>query len=399
METRKPWALVRNSGRTPKLPHGYYLSDYDTMDIRVDEPAASAIREIFKLYIKGWGYKKIAEYMNETYASAPKARKTGCQNTPPAEKVNWSISSVERILKMDFYLGTYRQEKIGEQGTGDQSPQVIVNHHDPIVDYRTYILAKSLLQKRAEFHYRGQKKYDHLYSGFLYCGDCGSPMFAVSRRDLAPAYTCGTYHRCGTRGCSAHHIRTDRINCLLMSYLQETWRASQAGIEQTQAFLSTAKERVADADRAIQDLLRARSTAKRELKLLMLQNIRNENPDGSAESAVISETIDLLAQSAADNIVLLSKKLGEQYTQRNAWIRCSRAAQTAMDVFQETMKKQIPSKDELELLLDRIVVSEDRVEFLLKPDVSAFLNGIIGPKTTLQELNMAAKEKAAALYA
>ena len=63
------------------------------------------------------------------------------------------------------------------------------------------------------------------------------------------------------------------------------------------------------------------------------------------------------------------------------------------------MKKQIPSKDELELLLDRIVVSEDRVEFLLKPDVSAFLNGIIGSKTTLQELNMAAKEKAAALYA
>jgi hypothetical protein len=32
---------------------------------------------------------------------------------------------------------------------------------------------------------------DNTYSGFLFCGDCGSPMFAMSRRDLKDAYRCG----------------------------------------------------------------------------------------------------------------------------------------------------------------------------------------------------------------
>ena len=32
----------------------------------------------------------------------------------------------------------------------------------------------------------------NVYSGFLFCGDCGSPMFAMSRSDMRPAYTCGT---------------------------------------------------------------------------------------------------------------------------------------------------------------------------------------------------------------
>ena len=38
---------------------------------------------------------------------------------------------------------------------------------------------------------------DNIYSGFLSCGDCGSPMFAMSRQDLRDAYRCGGYHKRG----------------------------------------------------------------------------------------------------------------------------------------------------------------------------------------------------------
>lgn len=184
------------SERLPKVPHGYYLSDRNTMDIRVDEPAASAVRTIFKLYIGGWGYKKIAEYMNELDSPAPGTANSDSLCKKAGRSTKWSISSIESILKMDFYVGTLR----GTAGYArEQAGPVIADHHEPIVDYRTFMLVKSLLQKRSELHYRGQKKYEHLYSEFLFCGDCGAPMFAVSRRDLAPAYTCGTYHRCGTR--------------------------------------------------------------------------------------------------------------------------------------------------------------------------------------------------------
>ena len=73
----------------------------------------------------------------------------------------------------------------------------------------------ALREKRTRSHYRGIKVNDNVYSGFLQCGDCGSPMFAMSRSDLAPAYTCGTYHRRGLRGCTSHLIRVYSLDALL----------------------------------------------------------------------------------------------------------------------------------------------------------------------------------------
>ena len=72
---------------------------------------------------------------------------------------------------------------------------------------------------KTQDYYRGEKKYATDYSGFLFCGDCGSPMFSMSRPDLAAAYTCGTYHRRGLKGCTSHHIRVDVLDGLLKDYL------------------------------------------------------------------------------------------------------------------------------------------------------------------------------------
>lgn len=80
---------------------------------------------------------------------------------------------------------------------------VIEHHHQAIIDYRTFATVRALREQRSTNHYRGKKINDNVYSGFLECGDCGSPMFAMSRRDLRPAYTCGTYHRRGLSGCTS----------------------------------------------------------------------------------------------------------------------------------------------------------------------------------------------------
>ena len=59
------------------------------------------------------------------------------------------------------------------------------------------------------------------YSELLFIdADCGAPMFALGRRDLKPAYTCGTYHRRGTAGCTTHHIRVDKLDELVKLYVK-----------------------------------------------------------------------------------------------------------------------------------------------------------------------------------
>ena len=117
--------------------------------------------------------------------------------------------TVQGILDNDFYIGTLRQGKFtrvkinGRDVRRDEDEQIVIeNHHQPIIDYRTFATTRALREKRTRSNYRGIKKYDNVYSGFLECGDCGAPMFSMSRSDIAPAYTCGTYHRRGRAGCT-----------------------------------------------------------------------------------------------------------------------------------------------------------------------------------------------------
>ncbi len=44
-------------------------------------------------------------------------------------------------------------------------------------------------------------------------------MFAVGRSDLVYAYTCGTYHRRSTAGCTSHRIRADQLDELIKIYI------------------------------------------------------------------------------------------------------------------------------------------------------------------------------------
>ncbi|MPM07915.1 hypothetical protein SDC9_54226 [bioreactor metagenome] len=37
-------------------------------------------------------------------------------------------------------------------------------------------------------------------------------MFAVSGQGLKPAYTCGTYHRQGLKGCTSHRVHVEVLD-------------------------------------------------------------------------------------------------------------------------------------------------------------------------------------------
>ena len=72
----------------------------------------------------------------------------------------------------------------------DEDEQIVIeNHHQAIIDYRTFATTRALREKRSTSHYRGVKKYDNTYSGFLVCGDCGAPMFSLSRGERSEEHT------------------------------------------------------------------------------------------------------------------------------------------------------------------------------------------------------------------
>ena len=281
-------------------PYGYIINIRQEFEVVPTE--ADVIRKVFDLYNnEGWGYKRIANYLTEQ--GIPTPRMAQKQRQDAIGKVNrikakqeWSIVSVQGILDNDFYIGTFRTRKYtrrkinGADVKLDAEDNIVIeNHHQAIIDYRTFAITRSLREKRSRSNYRGVKKYDNVYSGFLRCGDCGSPMFSMSRSDLKAAYTCGTYHRRGRNGCTSHHIRVDRLDFLLKLYVERVMKNAASMLEKLNSDISKEEEQVQETEVSADHLAQLLEEMLTELKILKRQRIREimKKPE---QEEIIEET-------------------------------------------------------------------------------------------------------------
>ena len=363
-------------------PYGYIVNKKQQFEVVPVE--ADIVRRIYRLYIDGWGYKKIANTLTDEGIPTPRMAERERKIAEGEEyrrsvKSAWSIATVQGILDNDFYIGTLRQGKYtrakinGRDILRDEVEQIVIeNHHQPIMDYRTFAAVRALREKRAKYNYRGVKINENVYSGFLECGDCGAPMFALGRRDLKPAYTCGTYHRRGTAGCTTHHIRVDKLDELVKLYVKKVRDNSAEMLEKLNAELAREPEDVAETERSAANLEDVLLDAQEELKATKRQRVRDimRHPENEA---VLDETYDELEADLMRKIEGLQSQIEHVTDRRNTIIRANRAAKTAMEVFDDIITKPHLEKQDLELIIERIKVYEDRVEIQLKADIDTLL--------------------------
>ncbi len=366
------------------VPYGYVFTNTKKMTFEVDEPAAEVVRTVFKLYVDGWGYKKIANYLSDQHIPTPrmceKARKEA-QGDEYKGKVReeWSIVTISEILNNDFYIGTLRERKFhrkkinGNDVTLDQSEHIVFeNHHEAIVDYRLFATAQELLRQRSTNHYRGVKKYDNTYSGYIFCGDCGSPMFAMSRKDLAQAYTCGTYHKRGRSGCTSHHVRIDFLDTVIKEYIKKIRDNSQSMLNVLNEVLSC-EERTTESGKRAADEIRMQINAEREeLKALARQKVR-DIARHSDNADILEETYDALIEEANNRIQGLTNQLAMVADTTNTIVKVNRVARTVIDLFNDILEKDKLDKNDLHLIIDRVIVYEDHIDIKLKADVDEIL--------------------------
>ncbi len=384
--SRKVKSVIRRRQEDGKwicaAPYGYIVNKQQQFEVVPVE--ADVIRRIYRLYIDGWGYKRIANALTDEGVPTPRMsereRKVAeGEDYRRSVKNAWSIVTVQGILDNDFYIGTLRQGKYqrakinGRDVRRDETEQIVIeNHHQPIIGYRTFATVRALREKRAKYNYRGVKINDNVYSGFLECGDCGAPMFALGRRDLKPAYTCGTYHRRGTAGCTTHHIRVDKLDELVKLYVKKVRDNSADMLAKLNEELAREPEDVAEAERSAANLEDVLLDAQEELKATKRQRVRDimRHPENEA---VLEETYDELEADLMRRIEGLQNQLERVTDKRNAIIRTNRAAKTAMDVFDDILAKPHLEKQDLELIIERIYVFEDHVEIRLKADIDTLL--------------------------
>lgn len=380
------------------VPYGYVITNTKTMAFEVDPVQAEVVREIFSLYIDGWGYKKIANHLTEKNIPTPrmceKARKEARgEECKIKAKPVWSIVTIQGILANDFYIGTLRQGKYTRKKINgadikiDEDDHIVFeNNHEAIIDYRTFALAKEAMKKRTTNNYRGVKKYDNVYSGLMECGDCGSPMFPMSRADLPDAYRCGAYHTRGLKACTSHHTRVDMLDETVKEYLTEIRMTSADMIEKLQKAIAGEKDAINSNRNTVNILQKQLDEAREERKIYIRQKTREVIKHPEKEAHIESLYEEMIAE-CDDKIQGLENQIELTENKHNTIIRVNRIANLAINIFDEILNKEKLDKNDLELLIERIYVYEDHIHIKLKADIESILTSGMLPEQQEEAVN------------
>lgn len=168
-------------------PYGYIINQRQEFEIVPTE--ADIVRTIFRLYNEeGWGYKKIANYLTDQSIPTPRMAERDRKEAAGKEynrtvKRDWAIVTVQGIMDNDFYIGTlcqgkYTRKKInGKDILRDEDEQIVIeNHHQAIIDYRTFATTRALREKRTTSNYRGGEKSTTMCTPVFWCvGTAAAP--------------------------------------------------------------------------------------------------------------------------------------------------------------------------------------------------------------------------------
>ena len=223
--SKKIKAVKRSKGMSGKpitsKPVYGYLMDEDENFI-VDEEAAPVVRQIYSLCLAGNGPTKIARMLTEQQIPTPgtlEYRRTGStRRYHPGYECKWATNTVAHILENREYTGclvNFKTEKPSYKlkHSVENPPEklaIFENHHEPIIDRETWERVQELRKQR-----KRPNRYDEvgLFSGILFCADCGSVMYQQryqTDKRRQDCYICGSYKK-RTRDCTAHFIRTDLL--------------------------------------------------------------------------------------------------------------------------------------------------------------------------------------------
>ena len=223
--SKKIKAVKRSKGMSGKpitsKPVYGYLMDEDENFI-IDEEAAPVVRQIYSLCLAGNGPTKIARMLTEQQIPTPgtlEYRRTGStRRYHPGYECKWATNTVVHLLENREYTGclvnfktekpSYKTKHSVENPVEKQA--IFENHHEPIIDTQTWERVQELRKQR-----KRPNRYDEvgLFSGLLFCGDCGSVMYQQryqTDKRKQDCYICGSYKK-RTADCTAHFIRTDLL--------------------------------------------------------------------------------------------------------------------------------------------------------------------------------------------
>ncbi len=238
-----------------EVPYGYIADPNDRNHLIPDPETAHVVKQIFAMYVQGDRVCDIQRWLKEheiLTVGELRYRRTGSTRHPRPQQnawYNWPDKTLYDILARKEYLGhtytgksykvSYKSKKT--KRIPEEKQYFFPNTHEPLIDEETFELAQKRLANR---HRCTRVDEVDIFSGLLFCGDCGYKMYLIrgaGTPERKHAYTCGNYRNRARNDfiCTTHYIRKSVISELVLADLKRVLSYVQSP---EQEFIQTANE-------------------------------------------------------------------------------------------------------------------------------------------------------------
>lgn len=350
---------------------GYLKDEQDKNKLVVDQYAADIVRDIFKWKLEGVSPQDIADALNKLGVLSPMEykRSLGMKFTTSFKtnaKAVWSAGTVIRILKNPIYTGVLVQGKettpsykVHKRITKDESEwTVIEDSHEAIISKIDFDSVQKVLKCDTRRSPGG--KAVGLFSGMLFCGDCGASMV----RKTVPAgekkyvyYVCSAHKQ--DKSCSPHRMRDVALEEIVLDSVKQHIR-EVIDMSELLTITDTAPLRTAQAQKVQRQLDKKHEEYEKLQKLLMsLYENLTEGIIDREEYTRLKASFTARADEAEKQMDALRENLKEiqNHGTENAW----------MNEF--TKRQGLTSLDRAVVvaLIDKILIhSNDTVEIIYR---------------------------------
>ena len=336
---RAVWQSKAENGKrvSPTVPFGYVKDPDDKEKWLIDEPAAEVVRKIYALCLAGRGPSQIARQLEKEKILVPSAyyESVGRSHAQkvPTNPYSWDQKTVVGIIENRQYTGcavnfksttvSYKVHKKIHNATEDY--QIIPNMQEPIISEEQWLRVQELRKHRRRPTATGRTS---LFSGLVYCADCGAKMHFAAAKSLTrnqEHFRCSNY-KSGRGSCTVHFIRdvvlekivfeaisslADFVKCHESVFLYMLAKKTNAMRQKEHKRLEQAVEqgtkRIVEIDRLIEKVFEqnAIGVLSDERFSKMLQSYEKEQKALTQEVADSRQTLEEAKQKATDLSLLL----------------------------------------------------------------------------------------------
>ena len=277
-------------------PYGYRKTKENRL-IPAQNITTEVVRLIFKMYIDGHGFYRIAKELNEKQYPTP----SSIANRRNSSSI-WHQSTIKNILTNECYIGNMIQNKsktknvlegTREKNSPDEHIEVL-NTHEAIVELEVYREVQRILNKKSNKKSPNSKS---LFGKVLFCGECGGRMHYKKNKK---SYICGTLNKLGKKYCIGSYINEKSLKEILEKNIE--------GLIKNRICLDRLNYRI---DQQLNSKPRNQSTDKIQIEISRLKK-KNDRLLEIFLDGILKKEEYLLKKSSIDNqIKLLQKKRNE----------------------------------------------------------------------------------------